>query len=220
LFDLGRCGSLAPLTAGERVGGLSAVHDVERAGSAVKAADGRATAITVLTPVKPFGTLKLRLVFFAAAHLPWLNTKLVRLSFIHFARWTIITQLPHNGPPQPQEHLRHPYLFFESNFNGTWDEYIDAFSEVVPERMTAIWGSSYGFPGPRPVGPFKDYIRRNDLDVAHFYAAYPQATTTEVLSALDVARAHEAFERTALELDDAAFARAWQQLLTDVQHHL
>lgn len=185
-----------------------------------KAVEGRASAITVLTPIRPGGALKLRLVFFAGAHIAKLNEKLVQLSFIHFARWTILTHVPYNGAPQKKEHLEHDYLFFESNFNGTWDEYIDAFSEVVPERMSAIWGSSYGFPGPRPVGPFKDYIRGNDLDVAHFYAAYPNASTSEVLSALAVDRAHEDFARSARNLDAASFARAWSDFLTAVQHHL
>jgi len=186
----------------------------------VKAVHGKSTAITVLTPIKPGGTFKLRLVFFAGAHVKALNTKLVQLSFIHFARWTILTHVPYNGPPQRKEHLEHDYLFFESNFNGTWDEYIDAFSEVVPERMSAIWDTSYGFPGPQPVGPFKDYIRRNDLDVQHYYAAYPQASTTEVLSALQVKRAFEEFQTSADGLAAEGFASAWARFLTSVQHEL
>jgi hypothetical protein len=58
------------------------------------------------------------------------------------------------GDRRRGERVRYRYLLFESNFNGTWDEYIDAFSEVVPTRMRLIWGSSYGFPGPLPVEPF------------------------------------------------------------------
>jgi hypothetical protein len=191
--------------------------NVDRGATAV---EGKASAITVMTPIKPGGSLKLRLVFFAGAHIRALNTKLFQLSFIHFARWTILTHIPFNGPPQRKEHLEHDYLFFESNFNGTWDEYIDAFSEVVPERMSAIWDTSYGFPGPRPVGPFKDYIRHNDLEVAHFYAAYPHASTTEVISALAVRDALERFDRDSQGLDEESFAVAWRAFLTDVQHHL
>jgi hypothetical protein len=186
----------------------------------VRAAEGKASAITVLTPIKPRGTWKLRLVFFLGAHVKALNKKLEQLSFIHFARWTIVSAIPHNGAGHSPEKLRYRYLFFESNFNGTWDEYIDAFSEVVPERMKAIWDTSFGFPGPRPVDPFKDYIRRNDLEVAHYYAAYPDATTTEVLSALAVSRAHDDFEQRTCGADDEAFARAWTDFLTTVQHHL
>jgi hypothetical protein len=59
-----------------------------------------------------------------------------------------------------------------SNFNGTWDQCIDAFSEVVPARTKAIWGSSYGFPGPIPVEPFKSYIRRNEYIANHYWSAY------------------------------------------------
>ena len=52
--------------------------------------------------------------------------------------------------------------------------------------MTLFWGSSYGFPTPLPTGRFKDYIRRHEIVASHFYSAYPDATTTMVLSALEL----------------------------------
>ena len=55
--------------------------------------------------------------------------------------------------------------------------------------MKAFWGSSYGFPGALPTGPFKDYIRRNEIDASHYYSAYPDATMTMVLAALRARRA-------------------------------
>ena len=180
--------------------------------------DGKATAITVVTPVKPGHVLLLRAVFFIGEHVHSLMSRLEQLSFIHYARWTIFDELAWNGDPQPKEDLRYHYLFFESNFNGTWDEYIDAFAEVVPNRMRAIWDSSFGFPGPKPIGPFTDYIRRNDLDVGHYYSAYPQSTTTEILSALRVTKALDAF--TAEAIDDEDFADRYDELLTQLQNDL
>ena len=53
-----------------------------------------------------------------------------------------------------------PHLFFESNFNGGWEEYIDAFSHILTRGMKVFWGTSYGFPQPLPTGPFKAYIKR------------------------------------------------------------
>ncbi len=186
---------------------------------APQAVDGRATAITVLTPVESGHTPLLRLVLFLGAHVKMLNEALVKLSFIHYARWTIIGDLPYNGPPQKRDRLHYDYLFFETNFNGTWDEYIDAFSEVVPDRMKAIWGSSFGFPGPQPVGPFKAYIHANDLPIAHYYAAYPDATTKEVLAALRVKAEIEKFNARTAAIDSPEdFREAYQELLTKVQH--
>jgi hypothetical protein len=186
-----------------------------------RAVDGRATAITVLTPIKPGGTILERLVFFLAEHVELLNRALAQLSFIHYARWTILTGFPYNGPPQKREKLHYDYLFFETNFNGTWDEYIDAFSEVVPSRMKAIWGTSFGFPGPKPVGPFKAYIHANDLPIAHYYGAYPQATTKMVVSALSVRERFGEFQAEIAGIDDAdAFRAAYQKFLTDIQHDI
>jgi hypothetical protein len=179
--------------------------------------EGRATAITVLTPVKPIGRIVLPLVFWAGRHLTFTLKKLQMLSFIHFARWIVIPRFPDGGRG---EKLNYRYLFFESNFNGLWDQYIDAFSEVVPARMKGIWGTSYGFPGPIPVEPFKEYIRRNEYIANHYWSAYPGATTTEISSAEPVARAIEDLRRRADGLSPARFKAAYEQMLTDVQEHL
>src|SRR5690242_12185791 len=170
-----------------------------------------------MTPVKPWGPLVLKLVFWAGRHLTFTLTKLQQLSFIHYARWAVIPSFPDGGDG---ERLHHAYLFFESNFNGTWDQYIDAFSEVVPDRMRAIWGTSYGFPGPIPVGPFKDYIRRNEFVANHYWSAYPSAATTEILSAQRVAAALDGLRARSARLDPDAFARAYHAMLTDVQRDL
>jgi hypothetical protein len=179
--------------------------------------EGKATAITVLTPVRPGGRLVLAVVFWVGRHVTATLEKLNTLSFIHYARWAVIPRFPDG---ERGERLHHTYLFFESNFNGTWDQYIDAFSEIVPARMKAIWGTSYGFPGPIPVGPFKSYIRRNEFVANHYWSAYPQATTTEVVSAARVAAALDEFRRRSATLEPAAFKAAYDDFLTTVQRDL
>ena len=179
--------------------------------------EGKATAITVITPVKRGGPLLLWLVFWAGRNLKWTLEKLQTLSFIHFARWAVIKRFPDGGGG---ERLNHAYLLFESNFNGAWEQYIDAFSEVLARRMKAIWGTSFGFPGPLPVEPFKGYIRRNEFVANHYYSAYPGATTTEIVSATRVADALEELSRTAAGLDPDSFGEAYASFLTKMQRDL
>ncbi|MGI8595037.1 MAG: hypothetical protein ACR2ML_11850 [Solirubrobacteraceae bacterium] len=179
--------------------------------------EGKATAITVLTPMRPRGRFVLAVVFWVGRHLTATLKKLQQLSFIHYARWAVIERFPDGGGG---ERPHRSYLLFESNFNGTWDQYIDAFSEVVPLRMKAIWGSSYGFPGPIPAGPFKSYIRRNEFVANHYWSAYPGATTTEIIAAARVAAALERFRRSSSELDPEAFKVAYDALLESVQGDL
>jgi hypothetical protein len=179
--------------------------------------EGRATAITVLTPFKPTGRLLLPIVFWIARNVTATLKKLQMLSFIHYARWVVVKRFPDGGRG---ERLNNPYLLFESNFNGSWDQYIDAFSEVVPTRMKGIWGTSYGFPGPIPVEPFKDYIRRNEYVANHYYNAYPGATTTEVISAARVAEAVRALRARATTLAPDDFKVAYEEMLTAIQHDL
>jgi hypothetical protein len=179
--------------------------------------EGRATAITVVTPIWPGARLFLILLFFAGRHLEWTLKKLQTLSFIHYARWTLIPRFP---APGRWERTKYTYLFFESNFNGTWEEYIDAFSEVLPWRMRSIWFTSYGFPGPLPVEPFKDYIHKNEYVANHYWSAYPSATATEVISSERVASAVDALQARAKSLDPSEFRAAYDRMLTSIQHDL
>jgi hypothetical protein len=179
--------------------------------------EGRSTAITVLSPYKPAGRLLLPIVFWIGRNVAATLKKLQMLSFIHYARWVVVKRFPDGAGG---EKLNYPYLMFESNFNGSWDQYIDAFSEVVPERMKGIWGTSYGFPGPIPVEPFKDYIRANEYVANHYYNAYPGSTTTEIVSAAAVSAAVDELRARAPSLDPAAFKTAYEDMLTSIQRDL
>jgi hypothetical protein len=186
---------------------------------AVANIEGKATAITVLTPVRRGGPILLDIVFWAGRNLAFTLKKLEILSFIHYARWTLIKTFP-DGSDGEGQRPEHTYLFFESNFNGTWDQYIDAFSEVVALRMKAIWGTSIGFPGPLPVEPFKQYIRSNEYVANHYWSAYPGHTTTEIVSAGRVDKALAEFRRTSAGLGPDAFKAAYVAFLTKIQGDL
>jgi hypothetical protein len=207
-----------------------------RGGSAATAPDrnqqGRARAMTVLSPVRPWyrftlrrpwnavpgGVLLARLVFLAARALPGRTETIRELSFIHFARWAIIDHIPNSG--QPPERLDHPLLLFESNYNGTFDQYIDAFASILTAGMTAIWGTSYGFPGPQPATPFKQYIAANEFVADHYYSAYPQASTTMIKAALRLRQPLKAFSARASALKPERFAADYGRLLTEMQADL
>ena len=85
--------------------------------------------MNAVTPMKPWKTPILRLIFFLLGAIKPLQNDLKNLSFIHFARWVIVPRsgFPRLSEKQPAESLRYDYLLFFSNFNGTWNQYIDAF---------------------------------------------------------------------------------------------
>ena len=104
-----------------------------------------------------------------------LQNDLINLSFIEFARWVILPRrrFPYLGNGQVKEDLKYDYLLFFSNFNGTWNQYIDAFSAVLSRGLNMIWRWSEKFPGSVPVTPFKEYIARVQFDTDYYYTAYP-----------------------------------------------
>jgi len=184
---------------------------------------GRTRAMTVFTPVRPWyrppgGTTWVNIVFTFARWKTRTPGSIEELSFIHFARWGLVRRIPDFG--QPREHLRQPLFMFESNYNGTFDQYIDAFSHILTTGMTLFWGTSYGFPKPRPVAPFKRYIHANEYVAQHYYSAYPAATATMIVSALALEERHCAFRKRAPSLSPEQFASEYRQFLTEVQDKL
>lgn len=175
---------------------------------------GQAHALTAVSQIRPGKQWLVRAYFAFGRRFPILGRKLRRLSFIHAARWTIVEEVPGHG------RLASPMLLFESNFNGDWAQYIDAFAYVIPERMAGVWATSWGWQGARPAGPFKAYIRRNEHVASHYYAGYPDATVTEVLAALELQDAYRAFEARTATMSPAEFDAEWTRFVTEVQRWL
>ncbi len=184
--------------------------------------NGKTYAMNVITPMPRWKTPVLRLVFFAVGAIPPLQIGLKNLSFIHFARWVIIShdQFPHVGGEQERDRLHYDYLLFCSNFNGTWNQYIDAFSSVLSYGLDAIWRWSLKYPMAIPITDFKQYISRVQFDTDYYYNAYPTAATNDVKAAHRVSAALDEFRDDSAELDAEAFAAAYRRFVVDVQGDL
>ena len=179
-------------------------------------------ALNAITPMKWWKTWIVRVFFIILGAVKPLQKDLVQLSFIHFARWVIIkrTNFPHITEQQPKEELKYDYLLFFSNFNGTWNQYIDAFSAVLSRGLNMIWRWSEKFPGSVPVTPFKQYIARCQFDTDYYYTAYPYATTNDVKAAHRVQAALTALEQESAGKSPEEFARAYTKFLIAVQSDL
>jgi hypothetical protein len=184
--------------------------------------NGKAYAMNAITPMKPWKTPILKALFFLLDAIKPLQKDLKNLSFIHFARWVVIgrNQFPRLSGKQPAEDLRYDYLLFFSNFNGTWNQYIDAFSAVLSRGLNAIWIWSEKFPGSRPVTGFKRYISLVQIDTDYYYNVYPRAATNDVKAALRVQDALDEFSRTSQSLSPDDFNKAWLEFLLRIQPDL
>jgi len=149
---------------------------------------GKAYAMNVLTPMRPSRTWVNRLIFMGARGLPKRLSGLLGLSLIHFARWVIIkrNQWPSPNDPEDEQALENDYMLFCSNFNGTWDQYIDAFSDGIPDGLDLFWYSSTKYPNSIPITPFKNYITHNQVDTDYYYNATPGSAQRDVKGVLKV----------------------------------
>jgi hypothetical protein len=160
---------------------------------------GKAAALTTLSPVLPEKHCALRRRLWLVGHVPALGRPLAALSFIYYARWLVIDALPDARGGGGRTKLNSKYLLFEGNYDGRPDDYLDAFSAAVPHRLARLWGTCVDFqqsveggpdaPRDRVIIPwrFRKYVRRNELEILHFYAAYPDATMVSVRQAIAIA---------------------------------
>ncbi len=176
----------------------------------------RATPLTILTPVPWWWAIWVRFTWLVSSLTPLVSAPLRKLSFIHFARWSLIGRWP-SEPETRRDRAAPRSLLFLTNFDGSDIQYIEAFVRVVPSRINGLYAGAKGFPGPHRFGPVARYIEDHSHPVDHFWMAYPQASTTMVAQALELRAAHDAFAARVEGADATTFAREWRRFLTEVQ---
>ncbi|AUH64206.1 hypothetical protein CX676_08595 [Paracoccus zhejiangensis] len=181
---------------------------------------GKAYAMNVITPSSPRITWTNRLLFMAARGLPRNLLGLLGLSIIHFARWVIIRPKDWPDLGQGKQNLKNDYVLFCSNFNGTWDQYIDAFSDGIPKGLNLFWYSATKYPQSIPITDFKRYITYNQINTDFYYNATPGSAQRDVKAGL---RVYDAV----LELAEAhktqtpeEFAKTYRTAMFKIQHSL
>jgi hypothetical protein len=184
--------------------------------------NGKVYAMNAITPMKPWKTWVLRAIFWLLWNVKSLQQDLINLSFIEFARWVVVPRrgFPFAGDVRLKEEMQYDYLLFFSNFNGTWNQYIDAFSAVLSGGLNLIWRWSEKFPGSVPVTLFKEYIARVQFDTDYYYTAYPHATANDLKSAHLVQAGFDSLAQSAPNSTPEQFAEAYLSFVLQVQSHL
>lgn len=137
--------------------------------------------MTIISKVKPglWPRLLLRFFLYIGRSLDKASStgQFSGLSTIHFARWVLID----NGEN----------LLFESNYDGSWESYIDDFGDHAAVGMNAVWGNCLGFPkgGCLDIESFKQVIRANQHPAQVFYSAYPNQTVANIAHDLNLSDA-------------------------------
>ena len=95
---------------------------------------------------------------------------LIGISTIHFVRWLVI-----------DDGRR---LMMISDYDGSWESYIDEFAELILSGLDAIWETSYGYPpdGARDLPAFKWFLRSHQVPSEVFYSAYPEETVLNIVN--------------------------------------
>jgi hypothetical protein len=184
--------------------------------------NGKVYALNAITPMKPWKTWIVRVILFLLGLLKSLRQTVIDLSFIEFARWVVLPRggFPFLGNGQVKEDLKYDYLLFFSNFNGTWNQYIDAFSAVLSSGLNLVWRWSEKYPGAVPVTLFKQYIALVQFDTDYYYTAYPQATANDIKSAHIVQSSLDQLALVAEQCNPQQFADAYLRFVLEVQSHI
>jgi hypothetical protein len=100
------------------------------------------------------------------------------------------------------------------------DQYIDAFSDGIPNGLDLFWYSSRKYPQSIPATPFKNYIRFNQIDTNYYYNATPGAAQRDIKAALRVYVALRDLAAVHSRANAEEFSAAYRKALTNVQNDL
>ncbi len=118
-----------------------------------------------------------KLALFAIGTLTPLNGRpgfLNKIGTIHFARWILL--------PGTRDYI------FVSNYDGSWESYLEDFITKSHEGLTAAWSCSLGFPKTRGLfnegatdgERFKRFARHSMIHTPFWYSAYPDISTDQI----------------------------------------
>jgi len=101
---------------------------------------------------------------------------------IHFARWVT--------PPGTRD------VIFLSNYDGSWESYLEDFITRAHNGLTAVWSNTVGFPrtvnlvekGATDGERFKRFARHSMVPTLFWYSAYPDLTTTAIRTNAQIRR--------------------------------
>ena len=183
---------------------------------------GKAYAMNVITPIRWYTAWLNQVIFRIALIFPSTLKGLITLSLIHYARWVIIgrNQFPHLDPQQPTEDLKYSYMLFFSNFNGSWDQYVDSFTFAIPGGLDMFWKWNIRYSKSVPLTPFHHYINYNQIESLHYYNAYPLAASNDIKGAKRVKDALIEFQQQPQDASDGQFVKRYNALLRGLQHDL
>jgi deferrochelatase/peroxidase EfeB len=93
---------------------------------------------------------------------------------IHFARWVTV--------PKSRD------VLFMSNYDGSWESYLEDFITKAHAGLTGIWSNTIGFPktenlfqlGATDGDRFKRFARHSMVPTRFWYSAYPDITTDSI----------------------------------------
>ena len=100
--------------------------------------------------------------------------KLIGIPSIHYAHWSLID----NGRR----------MLFVSNFDGSWENYLDDFIDKASFGLTGVWSSTVHFPrtfllflkGAKDGALFKAWTRDKQFPTNVWYSAYPSLTVETI----------------------------------------
>ena len=128
---------------------------------------------------------------------------LASVGTVHFARWV---------------HIANTNKFvFVSNYDGSWESYLEDFITKSATGMTGIWSNCVGFPraknlffgGATDGDRFKRWARKSMKPTSFWYSAYPQLTAEQI-------RRNTLIRDGLARIDTPSDAEAWVNLIGSI----
>ena len=132
---------------------------------------------------------------------------LATIGTIHSARWMVL--------PRTRQ------LVFVSNYDGSWESYLEDFITKATPGVTGIWSNTHGYPatsflfwkGAEDGDRMKRFARRSMQPTAFWYSGYPELTCEQIRKQAIIVSGLRCHERLS---DSPSDAKAWLDLFATI----
>ena len=97
------------------------------------------------------------------------DSPMARVPNTYLSRFYILNDVPYQGKPAINEHLKTNYLVFSANFHGELETWLDGLWRAIESDIRGLLHYCYAFEQVRDTATFIEYVKKCQVETTFFF---------------------------------------------------